>query len=69
MQHSSHLKPIAQKPVVVTVSAPQNLVQPVTAQSFNSEVMGVWGVSWPTQPSISTCSDHISWAWANSMHG
>lgn len=66
MQHSSPLKPAAQKPVAVIAPIPQNLVQPITAQGFNSEITGVWGVSWPTQPSVSTtCFGQISWVRAN----
>lgn len=66
MQHSSSLKPTAQKPVAVIVPIPQNLVQPVTAQGFNSEITGLQGVSWPIRSLISTtCSGQISWVWTN----
>lgn len=43
MQHSSSFKPTAQKPVVAIVPIPQNLVQPIAAQGFNSEITEVGG--------------------------
>ena len=64
--YAAQLSSRAHCTVAVIGPIPPNLVQPITAQGFTSEMTVGSGVRWPTQPSISSaCSGQTSWVRAN----